>query len=290
MYNDQGTAIEEAGPSVPVRITGLDEAPNADDPFQVLPDLAAARMIAEARKTKIHEASQTKRPSLTLENVADAKIAELKVVLKADFKGSIEAIKKELEKLNHAEVKLRVLHAAVGGITESDVHLALTSPQDTIIVGFNVVPDDGALSLAEEKSVQIREYNIIYKLTEDLKAALEGKLKPREEVVHLGRAVVRETFKISRVGTIAGCHVTQGSIKRNAKVRLIRDGAVIYPPTDRSAGLDSLKRFKEDVGEVREGFECGMKVAGYDDIKVGDIIEAFRVDQVQRTLEMAGAK
>ncbi len=284
MYNDHGAAIDEAGPSVPVRITGLDDVPNADDPFQVLPDLAAARMVADARKTKIHEASQTKRPSLTLENAADAKIAELKVVLKADFKGSIEAIKKELDKLSHAEVKLRLLHSAVGGITESDVHLALTSPQDTIIVGFNVVPDDGALWLAEEKGVQIREYDIIYKLTEDLKAALEGKLKPREEVVHLGRAVVRETFKISRVGTIAGCHVTQGSIKRNAKVRLIRDGAVIYPPADRSAGLDSLKRFKEDVGEVREGFECGMKVAGYDDIKVGDIIEAFRVEQVQRTL------
>ena len=132
---------------------------------------------------------------------------------------------------------------------------------------------------------KIREYNIIYNLTNDIRAALEGKLKPREEVVHLGRAMVRETFKISRVGTIGGCYVTQGNIKRNAKVRVIREGVVIYPPADRTAGLESLKRFKEDVGEVREGFECGMKVAGYDDIKVGDVIEAYRVEHVQRTLE-----
>jgi translation initiation factor IF-2 len=290
MYNDHGVAIEEAGPSIPVRITGLDEVPNADDPFTVLPDLAIARAIAEGRKVKIHEAAQTKRAPLTLENVADAKIAELKVILKADFKGSIEAIKKELDKFSHEEVKLRLLHSAVGAISESDVLLALTSPQDTIVIGFNVVPDDRALALAEAKNVKIREYDIIYNLTNDIKAALEGKLKPREEVVHLGRAVVRDTFKISRVGTIAGCFVTQGSIKRNAKVRIIREGAVIYPPPDRSVGLDSLKRFKEDVGEVQKDFECGMKVTGYDDIKVGDIIEAFRVDQVQRTLEMAGAK
>jgi translation initiation factor IF-2 len=162
--------------------------------------------------------------------------------------------------------------------------LALTSPQDTIIVGFNAVPDEGAKALAEERGVQIREYDIIYRLTEDIRAALEGKLKPREEVVHLGRALVRETFKISRVGTIAGCIVTQGTIERSAKVRVIRDGIVIYPPTDRTAGLESLKRFKEDAREVREGFECGLKIANYDDIKVGDAIEAYRIEHVQRTL------
>jgi translation initiation factor IF-2 len=138
--------------------------------------------------------------------------------------------------------------------------------------------------LAEEKGIQVRLYDVIYKLTEDVRAALEGKLKPREEVVHLGRAVVRETFKVSRAGTVAGCYVTQGVIERSAKVRLIRDGVVIYPPAERSAGLESLRRFKEDVREVREGFECGLKIAGYDDIKVGDVIEAFRIDQVQRTL------
>ncbi len=284
MYDDLGRPIEEAGPSVPVRLTGLDDVPNADDPFAVLPDLAVARAIAETRKMRQHEAAQNKRAPLTLENLTAAKIAELKVILKADFRGSVEAIRKELEKLQHAEVRVRVLEAGIGAITENDVWLALTSPQDTMIVGFNVVPDDRALALAEEKNIKIHEYDIIYNLTNDIRAALEGKLKPREEVVHLGRAVVRQTFKISRVGTIAGCYVTQGNIKRNAKIRVIREGVVIYPPTDRNAGLESLKRYKEDVGEVREGFECGIKIAGYDDIKVGDVIEAFRVDQVQRTL------
>ena len=177
-----------------------------------------------------------------------------------------------------------MLHAAVGGITESDVQLALTSPEDTIIVGFNAVPDDNALRLADERCVSIREYDIIYKLAEDLKAALEGRLKPREEIVHLGRTVVREVFKISRVGTIAGCFVTQGNIERSARVRVIRGGVVVYPPADRMASLESLKRFKDDVREVREGLECGLKIAGYDDIKVDDVIEAFRVEQIQRTL------
>src|SRR5205085_9527571 len=181
---------------------------------------------------------------------------------------------------------VRVLEAAIGHITETDVWLALTSPEDTMIVGFNAVPTDEARTLAEEKGVQVREYNIIYNLTNEIRAALEGKLKPREEIVHLGRAIVRETFKVSRVGTIAGCYVTQGTIRRNAKVRVIRDGVVVYPPADRTAGLESLKRYKDDVSEVRDNFECGMKVAGYDDIKVGDVIEAFRVEHVQRTLAL----
>jgi translation initiation factor IF-2 len=284
MYDDLGRPIDEAGPSVPVRITGLDEVPNADDPFYVVPDLITAREIADKHRVKLQEVAVAKRPPLSLENLTQVKIAELKIILKADFRGSIEAIKKELEKLHHEEVRVRILEASIGAITENDVWLALTSPEDTLIVGFNAVPDDRARVLAEEKGVQIREYDIIYNLTNDIRAALEGKLKPKEEVVHLGRAMVRDTFKISRVGTIAGCYVTQGNIKRNAKIRLIRDGVVIYPPAEKTVGLDSLKRFKEDVGEVREGFECGIKISGYDDIKVGDVIEAFRVDQVQRTL------
>jgi translation initiation factor IF-2 len=284
MYDDLGRPIQEAGPSVPVRITGLDEVPNADDPFLVVPDLATARAIADKRKTRSLEAAQTKREPVKLESLSEAKIAELKVILKADFRGSIEAIRKELEKLQHKEVRVRVLHAAIGGITESDVQLALTSPEDTIIVGFNVVPDERAKALAEEREVQIREYNIIYNLTDDVKSALEGKLKPEERVIHLGRAIVRDTFKISRVGTIAGCYVTQGTIERSAKVRLVRQGVVIFPPPDRTANLESLKRFKEDVREVREGFECGLKISGYDDVKVDDVIEAYRIEQVQRTL------
>jgi translation initiation factor IF-2 len=284
MYDDQGRPIDAAGPSVPVRITGLDIAPNADDPFQVAPDLAVARDVAEKRRLKQQEAAISKRAPVTLEMLTQAKIAELKIILKADTRGSIEAIRKEMEKLTHEEVRVRILEAAIGAITENDVWLALTSPEDTLIVGFNAVPDDRAKTLAEERGVKILQYDIIYNLTKDIRSALEGKLKPREEVVNLGRAVVRDTFKISRVGTIAGCYVTQGTIKRSAKVRLIREGVVIFPPAGRSVGLESLKRFKEDAGEVREGFECGIKIAGYDDVKVGDVIEAYRVDQVVRTL------
>lgn len=284
MYNDLGRSIQEAGPTVPVRITGLDEVPNADDSFAVVKDVVEAREIAETRKTRTQEAAMTRRPTLSLEKLGEVKVTELKVILKAEARGSIEAIRAELEKLQHDEVRVRLLHAAIGGINESDVQLALTSPEDTLILGFNVVADDRAKTLADERGVQVRLYNIIYQLTDDIKSALEGKLKPREEIVFLGRAVVRNTFKISRVGTIAGCYVTKGLIERNAKVRVIRNGVVIYPPADRSASLESLKRFKEDAREVKEGNECGMKVAGYDDIKVDDIIEAYRVDQVQRTL------
>ena len=212
MYDDLGRPIEEAGPSVPVRITGLDEVPNADDPFHVVDGPGHGprdRREAQGQACR-RPAGQAAQPRHAGDARAQTKITELKVILKADVRGSVEAIRKELEKLQHEEVRVRVLHAGIGGITESDVQLALTSPEDTLIVGFNVVPDDAALSSAEERGVQIREYDIIYNLTDDMKAALEGKLKPREEVVHLGRAVVRETFKISKVGTIAGCYVTQG--------------------------------------------------------------------------------
>ena len=287
MYDDLGRSIKSAGPSVPVRITGLDEVPNADDHFHVVADLANAREIGEKRKARLQESTIPKFMSVTLERLGAAKtvkIDELKVILKAEARGSVEAIRKELEKLTHEEVRVRVLYAGIGAITESDVQLALASPEDSIVVGFNVVPDDEALKLAEARDVPIREYNIIYKLTEDIKAALEGKLKPEERVIHLGRAVVRQTFKISKLGTAAGCYVTQGNIERSAKIRVIRDGAVIYPQGEKTASLDSLKRFKEDVREVKEGYDCGMKVAGYDDIKVGDVIEAYRIDYVKRTL------
>jgi translation initiation factor IF-2 len=284
MYDDLGRPIEEAGPSVPCRITGLDVIPNADDPFVVVEDLAVAREIAEKRADKQQEASIQTRSQLDLNDLMQAKATELKIILKADVRGSVEAIKKELEKLHHEEVRLNILHTGIGAINESDVSLALVSPKDTLVVGFNVVPDDEARALADERGIKILEYDIIYKLTDDMRAALEGKLKPKEEIVHLGRAVVRQTFKISRVGTVAGCRVTQGVIERSAKVRVIRNGVVIYPPPDRTAGLESLKRVKDDVREVQQGYECGLKIAGYDDIKVDDVIEAYRIDQVQRTL------
>ncbi|HEY1375732.1 MAG TPA: translation initiation factor IF-2 [Gemmataceae bacterium] len=284
MYNDLGRSVADAGPSIPVRITGLDEVPEADDPFQVVADLSQAREIAEKRRAKRHEAAQAPLSVRTLESLGGIQVTELKVILKADFRGSIEAIRKELEKLQHEEVRARLLHTGIGAITVSDVQLALTSPQDTLVVGFNTTPDDDALRLADERGVTIREYNIIYNLTADIKAALEGKLKPREEVIHLGRAIVRQVFKISRVGTVAGCYVTQGTIERAAKVRVIRGGVVVYPPAERTASLESLKRHKDDAREVKAGMECGIKIAGYDDVKVDDVIEAYRVEQVQRTL------
>jgi translation initiation factor IF-2 len=291
MYDDIGNPINEAGPSTPVRVTGLDEVPDADDPFYAVPEVATAREIAEKRKDRKQQAGfSSKAPAISLESIkarqADAKITELKVILKAEARGSVEAIRKELEKLVHDEVRVRVLHAGIGAITESDVTLALTSPADTLIVGFNVTADDAALRLADQRglSEKIREYDIIYKLTEDIKAALEGKLKPVEEVVHLGRAVVRQTFKVGKVGTIAGCYVTSGAIERSARVRVIREGVVIFPPSEKHVGLDSLKRFKDDAKEVREGFECGVKLAGFDDVKVGDVIEAFKIEIRHRTL------
>jgi translation initiation factor IF-2 len=288
MYNDLGRPVQTAGPSTPVRITGLAEVPNADDPFYVVEELATAQEIAEIRRDKELEASRNKFAPVSLDSLTaaktKAKITELKVILKAEARGSVEAIRKELEKLVHEEVRTRVLHAAIGAISESDVQLALTSPEDTLVVGFNVTADDAALRLAEDHNIHLREYQIIYNLVDDVKAALEGRLKPIEEVVHLGRAVVRATFKVGKVGVIAGCHVTSGSIERNARIRVIREGIVIYPPADKVVGLDSLKRFKEDVKEVREGFECGLKITGYNDIKVGDVIEAFKIEIKQRTL------
>jgi translation initiation factor IF-2 len=285
MYDDLGRPLEVAGPTVPARITGLDQVPNADDKFYVVPDLNVAREIVEKRINQVRAAQPIKHATFRLEDLDKTKVAEIKLILKADVRGSIEAIKKELEKLDHEEVKIHLLHSGIGAITEGDVQLALASPEDTFIVGFNVVPDDRANSLADDKDVQIRQYDIIYKLTDDLRSALEGKLKPHEQVIHLGRAVVRKTFKISRVGTVAGCYVTQGQIERSARVRLIREGVVIYPPPDRVATIETLKRVKDDAREVREGYECGIKIAGYDDVKPDDVIEAFRVEQVMRTLQ-----
>lgn len=288
MYNDLGRSITEAGPSTPVKITGLDDVPEADDPFYAVEDVGTAREIAEKRKVTVRGAGLNQFAPVSLENLAairsKAKITELKVILKAEARGSVEAIKKELEKLIHDEVRCRVLHAGIGAITESDVILALTSPDDTMVIGFNVTADDPALKLAEARGISIREFDIIYKLTDAVKSALEGKLKPVEEIVHLGRAIIRETFKISKVGTIAGCYVTSGTIERSARVRVIRNGVVIFPSGEKVVGLDNLKRFKDDVKEVREGFECGMKITGFDDLKVDDVIEAFKIEIRYRTL------
>ena len=208
--------------------------------------------------------------------MGSAKQQTLHVIIRADVRGSIEAIRKELGKLEHPEVKVKILQASVGGITEADVHLADAS--DAIIVGFNVVPDEGARALAEKKKVQIRRYDVIYKLTEDIRAALEGMLKPIEQVKELGRALVQRTFNISRVGVIAGCRVLYGTIERDCQIRVVRDSRIIG-----EYALDTLRREKDDVKEVRDGYECGIKLKNYNDVKEGDILEAYKIEEVART-------
>jgi translation initiation factor IF-2 len=288
MFDDLGQPILEAGPSMPVKVLGLDPVPDADDPFYAVDDVATAASIAGKRADRYRESTLVNLSPKSLDQLKEAnaknKITELKIILKAEARGSLEAIKREFEKLTHEEIRCRVLQAGVGAISVSDVTLALTSPADTLVIGFNVTADDAALRLAKERGISLDEYDIIYKLVEDVTAALEGRLKPIEEVVHLGRAVVREAFRITKVGVVAGCYVTQGVIERSARVRVIREGTVIYPPSERTLGLDSLKRFKDDAKEVKEGYECGLKIVGFEDVKVGDVIEAFRIDTKMRKL------
>jgi len=274
--------LDEAAPSTPVNIIGLDIAPTAGSKFCVLEDVSEARQIAEERSTEIRKHDLAEAQShVTLENLfqrinqADT-VQTLNLIIRADVRGSIEAIKKELGKLEHPEVKIRILQATVGGITEADVQLA--SASDAIIVGFNVVPDENARSLSEKKKVQIRRYDIIYNLSNDIKSALEGMLKPMEQVRELGRALVQRVFAISRLGSIAGCRVLAGNIERNARMRIIRDSRIIG-----EYGIDSLKREKDDARDVREGLECGIKLKGFNDLKEGDILEAFRIEEVART-------
>jgi translation initiation factor IF-2 len=217
---------------------------------------------------------------VTLENLFDrlehtSEVQTLNIILRADVRGSIEAIEKELSKLAHAEVKIKLLQKSVGGITEADVTLADAS--DAIIIGFNVVPDEKARSRAEATGVQVRRYDVIYKITDELKLALEGMLKPEEREVELGRALVQQVFKISRVGSVAGCRVLSGTVARDGRARVIRDSTIIG-----DYSIDTLRREKDDAREVREGYECGIKLAGFNDIKEGDLFEVYRVEEVSR--------
>jgi translation initiation factor IF-2 len=273
--------VEEAGPSTPVNVTGLDVAPGAGDKFYVLDDIAESRHIAQQRHNQTRQAALGGAPvHVTLENLFDRlgtqQAATLNIILRADVRGSIEAILKEFEKLEHPEVKVKVLQATVGGISEADVHLADAS--DAVIIGFNVVPDEKARMLAERKGVQVRRYEIIYQVTDDLRKALEGMLKPEKRDAELGRALVLRTFVISRVGTVAGCRVLSGNIQRNSRLRVIRENRILgdYP-------IETLRREKDDAREVREGLECGIKVAGFNDLKEGDVLECYRVEEVART-------
>jgi translation initiation factor IF-2 len=274
---------QEAGPSTPVNVTGLSAAPGAGDRFYVLDEIGKARELAEKRFAESRErALSGTKEHVTLETLyerlgRDKDVQTLNIILRADVRGSIEAIRKELTKLEHPEVQIKVLQATVGGITEADVHLADAS--DAIIIGFSVVPDEKARSLAEALGVQVRRYDIIYQVTDDLKAALEGMLRPEKQERDLGRALVLRTFHISKTGTVAGCRVLSGTIARDARVRVIRDSRIIG-----DYSLDSLKREKDDAREVREGYECGLKVANFNDVKEGDILEAYKIEEVARTL------
>jgi translation initiation factor IF-2 len=284
--NKQAT---EAGPSMPVNITGLDRAPEAGEKFYVIDDIAQARQLAAAREQEARAASLSgSSPKVSFEafqellqtgklGVKEEKVV-LNLIIRADARGSLEAIEKELSKLDHPEVDIRILQKAVGGITVADVTLA--SASQGVIVGFNVIPDEAARSIADAKNVEIRRYEIIYNLAQDIRALVEGRLKPEEKVVELGRAFVKAVFSVSRVGTIAGCFVAQGTIERGCRIRVHREGRKIG-----DYQLETLRRVKDDVKEVNRGMECGIKLAGFNDVKVDDVLEAYRIEQVARTLD-----
>ena len=279
MTDDKGRKIKTAGPSVPVEIIGLSEVPNAGDIFYAVDDERMARELVEQRKqTEKDEANKSMARKVSLEDLFDqiqqGEIKELPIIVKADVKGTAEAVKASLEKLTNEEVRVRVIHTGVGAINESDILLA--SASNAIVVGFNVRPDAGARDSAAASGTDIRTYRIIYDCIEEMEAAMKGLLAPkfREEV--LGHAEIRQTFKVSKIGTIAGCHVTDGKITRNASVRIVRDGIVVF-----EGALASLKRFKDDAKEVASGYECGLSIENFNDIKEGDVVEAYEMVQVK---------
>ena len=281
MLDENGKAIKTAGPSIPVEIQGLTEVPQAGDEFMVLPDERRAREIATYRAGKFRNTKLAKQQAAKLENMfTDISAGEVKmvpIIVKADVQGSQEALSQSLVKLSTDEVKVQLVYAAVGGISESDVNLAIAAK--AVIIGFNTRADSGARKLAENNGVDIRYYNIIYDAVDELKAAMSGMLTPdkREEII--GTADIRQVFKVSKIGSIAGCMVTTGVVRRSARLRLLRDNVVIF-----TGELESLKRFKDDVREVKEGFECGLNIKNYNDIQENDVLEFFEIREVARTL------
>lgn len=280
MVDENGRSIDSAGPSIPVEIQGLSDVPAAGEEVIVLPDERKAREIALFRQGKFRDVKLAKQQAAKLENMfeqmAEGEVKSLAVILKADVQGSQEALSHALQKLSTDEVKVQVVHAAVGGISESDVNLAVASK--AVIIGFNVRADQGARKTAENNGVDIRYYNIIYDAVDEIKAAMTGMLTPDKKEEIIGNVEIREVYKISKVGSVAGCMVTDGVIRRGAGVRLLRDNVVVW-----TGQLASLKRFKDDAKEVRQNFECGLQLHNYDDIQVGDILEAFEVKEVART-------
>jgi translation initiation factor IF-2 len=284
MHDFLGQRAKRALPGEPVEMLGFDSVPDAGEPVRVVGNDREARHLAGERAIRLKTEALARRRSapVSLEDVFDrvkeGEAVALNIVLKADVAGSLEALQDQLAKVSTSQVGLNVLHTGVGGITQSDVMLAAAS--GAVIIGFNVRPLPEAKTLADQEGVEIRSYTVIYKITEDLRAAMEGMLEPEEVEQSLGMAEVRQTFRASRIGTIAGCHVVQGKITRGAKVRLVREGTIVY-----DGAITSLKRFKDDAREVEEGFECGIVLENYNDIKDGDVIEAYETRKVAQTLE-----
>jgi translation initiation factor IF-2 len=284
MLDDKGNQIKEAGPSTPVQVLGLSSVPNAGDEFRAAPDEKTARTVAEAReqraRVKNQRADARVQKGVKLEDIftqiQKGETATLNLVLKADVQGSLEALTESLRKLEREDVRPVFVHRAVGGISENDITLAATT--NATIIGFNVRPDRKARELAEAENVEIRTYEIIYQIIEDIERAMVGLLAPEFEEVVTGEAEVREIFRVPRVGAIAGCYVRSGVITRGSKVRFLRDGVIIW-----KGSISSLKRFKDDVREVREGFECGIGLSDFQDLKQGDLIETFEEREIART-------
>lgn len=283
MYNEWDQEVQEAGPSTPIKVAGLDIVPSAGDQFLVLEDIEAARAAAVDRQQKGRTAVLAnmggRRTMEDILNAArDGQVQDLMVILKADTPGSLEALRSELNKFDHPEVRVKLLHEGVGGVNESDVYLAAAS--NAVIFAFHVIAEERAQQLAQQESVEIRRYNIIYEVVDQIKRILEGMLKPEQKEVTTGRAIVLRTFSITRFGTIAGCRVLNGSIERSSRVHLIRDQKVLN-----TYSIASLKREKDDAKEVREGMECGIRLEHFNDIKEGDLLEAYKIEEVKRTLE-----
>jgi translation initiation factor IF-2 len=283
MFSDRGEIVTEAPPATPVEILGLQGVPQAGDTFQVVSDIERAQTIAGQRQMQARQAAMLKTTKRGIESLGLAEVKELLVILKADVQGSVEVLRSTLEKLSTDKVKVRVIRSGVGAITESDVLLASATQADqaqtaVVIIGFNVRPESRAADVAKQEDVDIRLHSIIYKIEEEIRAAMIGMLDAIEKEVILGKALVQETFKVSRVGTIAGCRVTDGVVRRQAKARLLRDSVVVW-----EGDIATLKRFKDDVNEVRQGFECGISLVNFNDIKVNDEIEAFVIESVAAT-------
>ncbi len=280
MVNDVGRRVKTAEPSTPVEVTGLSDVPQAGDQFLVFADEKKARQIGEARQQKYIQESRSEQSKVSLddlfEQIKQGDMKEINLIIKADVQGSAEALASSLEKIEVEGVKVKIIHAGVGAIKESDIILA--SASNAIVIGFNVRPDANAMKAAESEKVDIRLHRVIYQAIEEVEAAMKGLLDPEYKEKVIGQAEVRELFKVSKIGTIAGCYVTDGKITRNAGIRLIRDGIV-----EHEGEIDSLKRFKDDVREVAQNYECGITIKNYNDIKEGDVIEAFIMEEIDRT-------